>query len=208
MSNSLMVDQPVLHSQSDEQDPFATSTGSGHHRFTHFDNALYGQGPATAPDQAKRTLEAHIAETERRIQEASKLGTTLIQQRKELAERLVEVEKQHDESDITPELRQKLVEIEKEYNEVGRESARAFLPKSRVSSSESPFKRVCEKSYSCEYYLMLSSALSAPPSSKARPQIPPRSSMYQTTGDHAINQPIVYMISNLRPRLVRLCYHK
>jgi F0F1-type ATP synthase membrane subunit b/b' len=103
---------------------------------------LFALGPTTSPDQAKRALEAHLAETERRIQEASKLGTTLVQQRKDLAERLKEVEKQQSEGDITPELRQKLVEIEKEYNEVGRESARAFLPKSRVSSSEmagSPF---------------------------------------------------------------------
>lgn len=145
MANSLMVDQPVLHARSDELDPFAASTGSGHHRFSNFDNQLFGHGPATSPDQAKRTLEAHIAETERRIQEASKLGTTLVQQRKELAERLTEVEKQHSESDITPELRQKLLEIEKEYNEVGRESARAFLPKSRVSSNDlpgSPFGKV------------------------------------------------------------------
>ncbi|KAK6594819.1 anucleate primary sterigmata protein a [Botrytis cinerea] len=85
---------------------------------------------------------AHLAETERRIQEASNLGTTLLQQRKDLGERLKEVEKQQSEGDITPELRQKLVDIEREYNEVGRETARAFLPKSRVPSSEmgsSPF---------------------------------------------------------------------
>lgn len=59
-----------------------------------------------------------------------------------MGERLKEVEKQQSEGDITPELRQKLVDIEKEYNEVGRETARAFLPKSRVPSSEmgaSPF---------------------------------------------------------------------
>ncbi|KAK6611431.1 anucleate primary sterigmata protein a [Botrytis cinerea] len=90
----------------------------------------------------KRALEAHLAETERRIQEASNLGTTLLQQRKDLGERLKEVEKQQSEGDITPELRQKLVDIEREYNEVGRETARAFLPKSRVPSSEmgsSPF---------------------------------------------------------------------
>ena len=53
-----------------------------------------------------------------------------------MAERLKDVEKQQSEGDITPELRQKLVEVEKEYNEVGRETARAFLPKSRVSSAE------------------------------------------------------------------------
>ena len=154
MSTSLATDQPSLASHSDmissdaaeSSDPFLnSSTSSNHHRFSHFDNQLFALGPTTSPDQAKRALEAHLAETERRIQDASKLGTTLVQQRKDLAERLKEVEKQQNEGDITPELRQKLVEIEKEYNEVGRESARAFLPKSRVSSSEmggSPFAEV------------------------------------------------------------------
>jgi hypothetical protein len=149
---TLATDQPSLASLPDltasdnpeQNDPFLTaSTSSNHHRFSHFDNQLFALGPTTSPEQAKRALEAHLAETERRIQEASKLGTTLVQQRKDLAERLKDVEKQQSEGDITPELRQKLVEIEKEYNEVGRESARAFLPKSRVSSNEmgggSPF---------------------------------------------------------------------
>ena len=138
-------------------DPFlSASTSSNHHRYSHFDNQLFALGPNASPDQAKRALEAHLAETERRIQDASRLGTTLVQQRKELAERLKEVEKQQSEGEMTPELRQKLVEIEKEYNEVGRETARAFLPKSRVSSSEmgvSPFVGdVCfpeRTSYSC-----------------------------------------------------------
>ncbi|KFY24789.1 hypothetical protein V493_05023 [Pseudogymnoascus sp. VKM F-4281 (FW-2241)] len=114
-------------------DPFTSSTS---HRYSNFDNQLFALGPTTSPEQAKRALEAHLAETERRIRDASKLGTTLVQQRKELADRLKEIEKEQDEGEITPELRQKLVDIEKEYNEVGRESARAFLPKSRVSSSE------------------------------------------------------------------------
>jgi hypothetical protein len=147
MSASLAVDHPSFAAPSDTpaeyNDPFlSVSTSSAHHRFSHFDNQLFALDPATSPEQAKRALEAHLAETERRIQEASKLGTTLVQQRKDLADRLKDVEKQQSEGDITPELRQKLVEIEREYNEVGRESARAFLPKPRVSSSEmggSPF---------------------------------------------------------------------
>lgn len=125
-------------------DPFLSASGGpNHHRYSHFDTQLFALGPATSPEQARRALEAHLVETERRIQDASKLGTTLVQQRKDLSDRLKEVEKQQNEGDITPELRQKLVEIEREYNEVGRESARAFLPKSRVSSNEmggnSPF---------------------------------------------------------------------
>jgi len=160
MSTSLAMDHPSLASQGDlvhgdnseQNDPFSsTSTNSNHHRFSHFDTQLFALGPTTSPDQAKRALEAHLTETERRIQEASKLGTTLVQQRKDLEDRLKEVEKQQNEGDITPELRQKLVEIEKEYNEVGLESARAFLPKSRVSSSEmagSPFNGDAKRSVS------------------------------------------------------------
>ncbi|TVY20960.1 Anucleate primary sterigmata protein A [Lachnellula arida] len=144
MATSLASDQPSLASQDlvsaeaqEQNDPFlSSSTSSAHHRFSHFDSQLFALGPTTSPEQAKRALEAHLAQTEQRIQDASKIGTTLVQQRKELEDRLKEVEKQQSEGDITPELRQKLIDIEKEYNEVGRESARAFLPKSRVSSGE------------------------------------------------------------------------
>ena len=147
MSTSLAVDQPSLASQSDmlaeQNDPFlSASIGSAHHRFSHFDNQLFALGPGTSPEQAKRALEAHLAETERRIQEASKLGTTLVQQRNELEERLKDVKEQQTEGEIKPDLRQKLVEFQRDYDEVTRESSRAFLPKSRVSSAEmggSPF---------------------------------------------------------------------
>ena len=77
------------------------------------------------------------------MEEAGKLGTTLVQQQKELTERLREVEQLQAEGELNPELRQRLVEIEKDYNEVARESARAFLPKQRIPSNEtnqgSPF---------------------------------------------------------------------
>jgi septal ring factor EnvC (AmiA/AmiB activator) len=144
MTTSLASDQPSLASQDlvsaeaqEQNDPFlSSSTSSAHHRYSHFDSQLFALGPTTSPEQAKRALEAHLAQTEQRIQDASKIGTTLVQQRKELEDRLKEVEKQQSEGDITPELRQKLIDIEKEYNEVGRESARAFLLKSRVSSGE------------------------------------------------------------------------
>lgn len=148
MTSSLAADQPYLAphpdpESPDHRDPFSSSTASHHGRFSQFDNQLFALGPTASPDQAKRALEAHLAETERRIQDASKLGTTLVQQRKDLADRLKDVEMQQGEADITPELRQKLLEVEKEYNEVGRESARAFLQKPRVSSAEaaggSPF---------------------------------------------------------------------
>ena len=146
MATLIEHNQPSLVGQQDQtasgeagnvNDPFLLKSGApNHHRYSHFDTQLFSLGPAASPEQVKRALEAHLAETERRIQKASKLGITLVQQQKELSERLNEVEKQQNLGDITPELRQRLEEIEREYNEVGRESARAFLPKSRVSSGE------------------------------------------------------------------------
>lgn len=121
-------------------DPFTTSPSQSQpshpHRYSIFDTQLFALNHQS-PTQAKRALEAHLSETERRLQEASRLGTALVQQRKDLTERLREVELQKEEGDIGPELRQKLSDIEKEYNELGRESARAFLgPKLRVPLSE------------------------------------------------------------------------
>lgn len=142
MATSLAAEQPLLASQPDLtsphiNDPFmSSSAGPNHHRFSPFDGQLFASGPATSPEQAKRALEAHLAETERRIQDTSRLGTRLVQERQDLADRLKEVEKQQSDSELTPELRQKIIEIEKEYNELGRETARAFLPKSRVPSNE------------------------------------------------------------------------
>ncbi|KAI1750552.1 hypothetical protein F4782DRAFT_248193 [Xylaria castorea] len=125
-------------------DPFH-SVGPIHHRFSNFDAQLFalGSNASPSPAQAKRALEAHLAETDRRMEEAGKLGTALVQQRNELTERLKEVEKLQAEGELSDDLRQKLVEIERDYNEVARDSARAFLPKSRVPSNEaaagSPF---------------------------------------------------------------------
>ncbi|KAJ6786438.1 hypothetical protein PWT90_03323 [Aphanocladium album] len=117
-------------------DPFvATASSNAHHRFSAFDHELFAAGPGSSPRQAKRALEAHLAETERRLDEAGKLGTALVSQRKALAEQLQEIEKLQAEGELGPELRQKLVEIEREYNDLARESARAFLPK-RIPSNE------------------------------------------------------------------------
>ncbi|KAK8073941.1 hypothetical protein PG994_004840 [Apiospora phragmitis] len=112
-------------------------------RFANFDSQLLALGPNASPDQAKRALEAHLAETDRRMEEAGRLGTALVAQRKELEDRLQEVVDQQAAGGLSDELKEKLVEIERDYNEVARESARAFLPKSRVPSNEaaegSPF---------------------------------------------------------------------
>ena len=132
-------------STSSADDPFVSNASDQpvHHRYSNFDNELFAAGPASSPRQAKRALEAHLAETERRLDEAGKLGTALVTQRKALTEQLQEVEKLQTEGEMGPELREKLVEIEKEYNDLARESARAFLPKQRVPSNEanpgSPF---------------------------------------------------------------------
>ncbi|KAI0130425.1 putative nuclear migration protein [Xylariales sp. AK1849] len=132
----------------DHNDPFITSENSPaerepRHRYSTFNSHLFALGPNASPGQAKRALEAHLAETDRRMEEAGKLGTALVQQRKDLTERLKDVEKLQAEGELSQDLRLKLVEIEKDYNDVARESARAFLPKPRVPSNEaaagSPF---------------------------------------------------------------------
>lgn len=119
-----------------------TSNHQQQQRFSPFDSQIFALGSSASPEQTKRALEAHLAETERRIQDASRLGTTLVQQRKELSRSLKEVDQQQKEGEIGPELKQKLLEIEKEYHEVGRESARAMLgPKSigAEGTGASPF---------------------------------------------------------------------
>lgn len=77
-----------------------------------------------------------MKDTDRRIQEASRLGQSLLKQRKELNARFKEVENEKDDDQIGPELQKKLTDLEKEYTEVGRESARSFLPKGRIVSQD------------------------------------------------------------------------
>lgn len=134
------------------EDPFVSASQEGavprdSHRYSSFDTQLYSLD-ASSPAQAKRALEAHLAETERRLEEASKLGTALIEQQKELEEKLKEVEQQQEAGQIGPDLRQKLADLEKEYNEIGRETARAFLAPKRMAGGEdshlgTPYEKVC-----------------------------------------------------------------
>jgi len=138
MATSIASHQPSAGSDEMGNDPFTSpSGGPSHHRYSNFDNQLFALGPGVSADQAKRALEAHLAETERRMEEAGKLGTALLQQRQELTDRLKEVEQIHADGDVGTELKKKLVEIEKDYNDVAKESARIFLPKQRVPSNES-----------------------------------------------------------------------
>ncbi|KAM7220032.1 anucleate primary sterigmata protein A [Rhypophila decipiens] len=140
MATSVASDQPIAASD----DPFvANPLSSPHLRHSNFDSQFLALNPAASAGQVKRAIEAHLRDTQRRMEEAGKLGTALVQQQKELQEKLREVEQLQAEADLNPELRQRLAEIEKDYNEVARESARAFLPKQRIPSNEaaqgSPF---------------------------------------------------------------------
>lgn len=85
----------------------------------------------------KRVLEAHLAETNNRLQEASKLGTDLIEQQKDIAGKLTELGREDDNGEINGDLRAKLADLEKEYHNLGRETARAVLAsKSRIVSGD------------------------------------------------------------------------
>jgi hypothetical protein len=138
---SLAAERPSLPAPGDAtdvaSDPFVSAPSPlPHHRYSNFDQELFAAGPGSSPRQAKRALQAHLAETDRRLDEAGKLGTALVSQRKTLADQLQEVEKLQAEGELGPDLRVKLFEIEREYNDLARETARAFLPKSRVPSNE------------------------------------------------------------------------
>ena len=119
-----------------DEDPFDTTPTSANRdrtkslRYSQLDTQHLASFSRGSPSQAKRALEAHIIDTDRRIQDASSLGTTLLDQKKQLADRLKDLEAQQDDQEIGSTLKQKLTELEKEYNEVGRETARAFIPKS------------------------------------------------------------------------------
>src|SRR6201995_1169686 len=91
-----------------DADPFSPAAADASHRrrYAGFDTSTFSLYSNGSPTQTKRALEAHLAETERRLQEASQLGSALVRQRSELADKLKEVQAHHDEEDIGPELRQ------------------------------------------------------------------------------------------------------
>ena len=133
------VDSPNGTRRQDE-DPFTAQPPERPphaHRFSSFDTQLFNSNRASSsPGQARRVLQARLSETERRLHETSKLGTTLVEQRKNISERLKDVEKQQTGEEIDPELKKKLNDIEREYSEVSRESIRAFSG-SRVDAPSS-----------------------------------------------------------------------
>ncbi|PNS17411.1 Anucleate primary sterigmata protein A [Sphaceloma murrayae] len=121
-------------------DPFVETPPHAHPpqplRHAPFDPDAFSFHASSSPKQAKLALEAHMKETDRRIQDASRLGSSLVQQRKELAARIKELGDKKDTDQIGPDLGKKLAELEREYTNVGRETARAVLPKSRLASGE------------------------------------------------------------------------
>ncbi|KAK4198464.1 hypothetical protein QBC40DRAFT_93620 [Triangularia verruculosa] len=139
MATSVASDKPVeALAPGEAADPFVISpSGPTHLRHSNFDGHLLALAPGASAEQTKRAIQAHLRDTERRMEEAGKLGTALVQQQKELTEKLREVERLQSEAELDPDLRQRLLDIEKDYNEVARDSARALLPKQRVPSNES-----------------------------------------------------------------------
>lgn len=193
-------------------DPFVSNAEGGtvreSHRYSSFDTQLFSLD-ASSPAQAKRALEAHLAETERRLEEASKLGTALIDQQRELSDKLKEVEHQQDVNEVGPELRQKLAELEKEYNEIGRETARAFLAPKRlagVSDDAVPGTPSIEPkvynapiSVACSLLIHGSRRLSAQRSSPAKPPTLPARWAFRR-GNNVINHQAASTILNLPRR--------
>ncbi|KAK0654089.1 Anucleate primary sterigmata protein A [Lasiodiplodia hormozganensis] len=161
----------------DDTDPFvspaASNTSDSRRRYAGFDNQLFSIYAEGSPSAAKRALEAHLAETERRLQEASQLGTILVQQRKELSDRLKDIAQQQDATEIGPDLRAKLVELEREFNEVGKDTARAFIPKTRVPSYHQSLDADGNSIFSSEAQNS-PSKISVPSSRKQRNQQPNR----------------------------------
>ena len=134
------LDSPSTTKRQDE-DPFAANSqerAPQPHRFSSFDTHLFTSSRASSsPGQVRRVLEARLSETDRRLQEASKLGTSLVEQRKNISARLKDVETQQAGQEVDPDLKKKLNEIEKEYSEVSRESIRAFSgPRAETATSE------------------------------------------------------------------------
>lgn len=127
---------PFDHAQNDvfsSNGDFDSFAPSYQHRFSsRFDVDPLDLNNTSSPSQVKRTIEAHLQETDRRLLDTQKLGTSLLKQREDLTSRLEEVEQYQDEAQIPGDLRKRLADIEREHADVGREVARALIgPKSK-----------------------------------------------------------------------------
>ncbi|KAJ5673110.1 hypothetical protein N7507_002237 [Penicillium longicatenatum] len=122
-----MMEDPFVSNSARE---FASPPDS--HQFSSFDTQLFNIN-ASSPAQAKRALAARLAETERQLEETSKVGTALIEQQRQLEEYLKNLEQQKDESEMSSELRQKLADLERDYAEIERDTTRAILAPKRLA---------------------------------------------------------------------------
>lgn len=113
-------------------DPFTTPNKHQRDNPDPLDSPSILMRPSTSPTQLKRTLQAHLAETRKRLEGAGQLGRDLVKQEEEIETRLREVSASGGK--IDPELKRKLAELEKEYNSVGRETARALLTNKIMST--------------------------------------------------------------------------
>ncbi|KAJ5737592.1 Anucleate primary sterigmata protein A [Penicillium malachiteum] len=128
-SLTAMMEDPFVSSNSDDLPASRDS-----HRLPSFDTQLFNLN-ASSPAQAKRALETRLAETERQLEQASKVGTALVEQQRQLEDHIKILENQKDESEISSELRQKLADLEREYAETERDTARAILAPKRLAGS-------------------------------------------------------------------------
>ncbi|KLU91752.1 anucleate primary sterigmata protein A, partial [Magnaporthiopsis poae ATCC 64411] len=128
-------------------DPFVSVANppstARHLRYSTLDSQIFSFGPGTSAEQAKRALQAHLLETNRKLEEVGKSGTALVEHRRQIEEQMKEVEQLQAEEEVPPGLKKTLVDLERDYSEVTRETSRTLLPKQRVPSNEaaagSPF---------------------------------------------------------------------
>lgn len=116
---------------SEMDDPFTTPN-----RNANFDPSMILSLSSSSPGQLKRTLEAHLQEVNKRIENAGALGRKLLTQQQDIEANIRELEEGGDSVD--PELKKKLVDLEKEYIEVGREASRAALTSKVMTGGISP----------------------------------------------------------------------
>ncbi|RMZ79018.1 hypothetical protein DV737_g3657, partial [Chaetothyriales sp. CBS 132003] len=101
---------------------------------SHSDHGGLDGDAADSPAHIKKTVEAHLREIERQLQETQRLGTSLLEQHTEFTEKLNEVD--DDQEAVPLELRKRLAQLGRDHDDVGREVARALLPRSRAVSGD------------------------------------------------------------------------
>ncbi|KAF2675252.1 hypothetical protein BT63DRAFT_32763 [Microthyrium microscopicum] len=154
-------------------DPFVTHpTPEQRHRYSIFDSQQFSSYANGSPAQVRRALEAHLAETQRRLDDAGRVGQILVKQRAELESQLNELQSPQNDDEIPLEMRQKVAQLEREVAEISRETARIYVPK-RVPSGENATDAANASVLSSQAQAS-PSKIHAPISRKARNQPPTR----------------------------------